>query len=91
MKKNVDTTLGNIINPTPTTAAKAQDTVQETPTEKVRGNYKTVSYSIPPATAEKIRVIAEWDRRKINAVVTEAFEQYAANWKPKADGQPPKF
>lgn len=89
MKKNVNTTLGNIINPTPTT--KAQDTVQETPTEKVKGNYKTVSYSIPPETAEKIRVIAEWDRRKINAVVTEAFEQYAANWKPKADGQPPKF
>lgn len=90
MKKNLDTTLGNIINPTPTTA-KTQEPVQETPTEKVRGNYKTVSYSIPPATAEKIRVIAEWDRRKINAVVTEAFEQYAANWKPKADGQPPKF
>ena len=89
MKKNIGTNLGNLLSTAPT---KAQDTtVQEPATEKVKGNYKTVSYSIPPATAEKIRIIADWDRRKLNAVVTEAFEQYAANWKPKADGQPPKF
>ena len=89
MKKNIGTDLNNLFSTNPTKSqAPEQDT---TATEKVKGNYKTVSYSIPPATAEKIRAIASWDRRKLNAVVTEAFEQYAANWKPKADGKPPKF
>jgi len=94
MKKNIDTKLGNLINPTPTAPTaptKEQDTVQEPAPTKVRGNYKTVSYSIPPATADKIRQIAEWDGRKLNAVVTEAFEQYARNWKPRTYGEPPKF
>ena len=87
MKKNITTGFDNLLNPNPT---KAQETVQEPATEKVKGNYKTVCYSIPPETADKIRKIAEWDRRKINAVVTEAFEQYAASWKPVVS-KPPKF
>ncbi len=87
MKKNITTGFDNLLNPNPT---KAQAPVQETPTEKEKGNYKTVCYSIPPETADKIRQIANWDRRKINAVVTEAFEQYAANWKPST-AKPPKF
>ena len=87
MKKDISTTYGSLLNPTP---AKAQAPVQEPATEKAKGNYKTVCYSIPPETAEKIRQIAAWDRRKINAVVTEAFEQYAAQWKP-AVAKPPKF
>ena len=87
MKKNINTTLGNLINPNPTTAP-VQEQVADT--EKTKGNYKTVCYSIPPETAEKIRQIAAWDRRKLNAVVTEAFEQYAAKWKPIV-AEPPKF
>ena len=87
MRKNINTTYGSLLNPTPT---KAQANEQEPATEKVKGDYKTVCYSIPPATADKIRKIAAWDRKRINAVVTEAFEQYAANWKP-AVAKPPKF
>lgn len=87
MKKNITTGFDNLLNPNPT---KAQEPVQGATTEKVKGNYKTVCYSIPPETADKIRKIADWDRRKINAVVTEAFEQYAANWKPVV-AKPPKF
>ena len=87
MKKNIDAKLGNLLNPTPT---QAPAPVQDTETETTKGNYKTVCYSIPPETAEKIRKIAAWDRRKINAVVTEAFEQYAAKWKPSVE-EPPKF
>ena len=87
MKKNLATNYGNLLNTNPT---KAQEPVQETTTEKVTGNYKTVCYSIPPDTAEKIRKIAAWDRKKINAVVTEAFEQYAAKWKPTVE-EPPKI
>lgn len=67
--------------------AEAQGTTG-TPTgkpEKIRGNYKSVCYSIPPAVAEKIKYIAYWDRRKINAVVAEALERYAAAWKPAGE------
>ena len=86
MKKTITTGYDKLLKPTP-----AQDTATEdAATGKEKGNYKTVCYSIPPDTAEKIRKIAAWDRRKINAVVTEAFEQYAAKWKPTVE-EPPKF
>lgn len=87
MKKNIDANIGNLLNPTPT---KAQDTVQEPAVKRAKGNTKPVCYSIPPETAEKIRQIAAWDRKTINAVATEAFEQYAQNWKPTKQ-EPPKF
>lgn len=86
MKKTVTASYDSLIKPAP---AQVQATAQE-PAEKVKGNYKTVCYSIPPETADKIRAIASWDRRKINAVVAEAFEQYAQNWKP-SKAEPPKF
>lgn len=85
MKKNITNSYAQMLKPTPTQAPE-----QDTATGKEKGNYKTVCYSIPPETAEKIRKIAAWDRRKINAVVTEAFEQYAAKWKPTVE-EPPKF
>lgn len=87
MKKNITKGFDNLLNPTP---AQEPTPAQGTTTEKAKGNYKTVCYSIPPETADKIRQIAVWDRKKINAVVTEAFEQYAAKWKPTVE-EPPKF
>ena len=91
MKKQVNEGLEGLLNPTPakvSTKAKAQGTT-EAP-EKVKGDYKTVCYSIPPAVADKIKYIAYYDRRKLNAVVTEAFEAYIANWKP-AQEKPKKL
>ena len=93
MKKNLDTTLGNLINPTPTATPKAQEPVQETPEPKAgrqKKNNTVVCYSIDADTADKIRRIAEWDRRKLNAVVMEAFEEYIAKWVPTPQ-EPPKF
>ena len=87
MKKNITTGFDNLLNPNPT---KAQAPIQDTAPAKDKANYKTVCYSIPPETADKIRKIAAWDRKKINAVVTEAFEQYAAKWKPTVE-EPPKI
>lgn len=87
MKKNIETKFDALLNLNP---AQEPTPVQDAATEKEKGNYKTVCYSIPPETAEKIRKIAAWDRKKINAVVTEAFEQYAAQWKPIVE-EPPKF
>lgn len=87
MKKNIGTNLGTLLNTNPTAPTKAQEPV----VKRAKGNTKPVCYSIPPETAEKIRAIASWDRKTINAVATEAFEQYAQNWKPRTYGEPPKF
>lgn len=81
MKKNADFSLEGLLDP----EAKAGKVAP-----KEKGNYKSVCYSIPPKTADKIRQIAAWDRKKIGAVVTEAFEQYAASWIPSTQ-KPPKF
>lgn len=86
MKKNILAGYDNLLNPTPTAPA-AQE---QAPTEKVRGNYKTVCYSINPDVAEKMRYIARYDRKKLNEVVTEAFAAYIAAWKPTNE-KPLKF
>ena len=91
MKKTVNERLNGLLNPTPAKVspkAKAQDNTQEP--EKVKGNYKTVCYSIAPDVADKIKYIAYYDRRKVNAVVTEAFEEYIAKWVP-AQEKPKKL
>lgn len=59
--------------------------------EKTKGNYKTVCYSIPPAIADYMRYIANYDRKKINAVVAEAFTAYITNWTPAPAVKPKKF
>lgn len=83
--------LGGLLTPPPAPAS-TPEAHQEQPEQaaKQRGNYTTVCYSIPPEIAEKIRYIAYWDRKKINAVVVEAFTQYADNWKPEK-GTPKKL
>lgn len=75
--------LGGLLTPPP--ASTSTPEAQQEQPAKQRGNYTTVCYSIPPEIAEKIRYIAYWDRKKINAVVVEAFTQYAANWKPEKE------
>ena len=81
--------LNALLGPAPASTS-TPEVPQEQPEQaaKQRGNYTTVCYSIPPEIAEKIRYIAYWDRKKINAVVVEAFTQYADNWKP--DKETPK-
>lgn len=74
------------------TTANTAPTPQETEqAPKQKGNYKTVCYSIPPELAEQMRYIAYWDRKRLNAVVVEAFQQYAANWKPTTGEIPGRF
>lgn len=71
--------LNGLLAPTTNaTTPKAQALTTEP--EQVKGNYKTVCYSIPPEVADKIKDIAYWDRKKINAVVVGAFTEYAAKW-----------
>lgn len=80
--------LEGLLAPTP---AVLQDAPRQAAPERTKGNYKTVCYSIAPELAEKMRYIAYWDRKKINAVVSEAFAAYCENWKPSTGGKPKKI
>lgn len=74
-KDNVKAGLNGLLAP-------AQEPTTGTTEQKVKGNYKSVCYSIPTDVAEKIRRIAWYDRRKLGAVVADALEQYIKKWKP---------
>lgn len=91
MKKNVTAGLNGLLNPTISAQDTRQD--QETPAPGKRGgrNFKVVSYSITPELDEKMRYIAYYDRKRINAVVTEAFNAYISNWKPAPQEKPKKL
>ncbi len=96
MSKKIDTIAAGLngllsapAQPQETAPTAAPQEPEQAPKQK--GNYKTVCYSIPPELAEKIRYIAYWDRKKLNAVVVEAFEQYAANWNPSTGEKPKTF
>lgn len=49
------------------------------------GKSKTVCYYLDADLIEKIKYIAYWDRRKLNAVVSDALREYADKWKPAAE------
>lgn len=86
--KKVDITAGlDALLTQPTGKDQAPAATPQEPA-KQRGNYKTVCYSIPTDIADKIRYIAYWDRKKLNAVVVEAFAAYCENWKPSTDAKP---
>lgn len=83
MKKTVIADgLNGILNLTPD---------QEQKPKKEKKEYISVCYSINPELAEKIRYIAYYDRKKINAVVNEAFEQYINSWTPAPQEKPKKL
>lgn len=56
--------------------------------EQAAKSYKTVCYSISPEIAEKMKQIARFDRKRLNAVVTEAFAAYIEKWKPTTEKAP---
>lgn len=89
MKKNVTAGLNGLLNTVPAQEPKQE---QAEPTVKRGGkNCKVVSYSLTAELDEKMRYIAYFDRKKINAVVTEAFEAYIANWNPAPQEKPKKL
>ena len=44
--------------------------------QKVKGNYKTVGYSLEPELAELMKAQAKKERRTIGATVSQAFREY---------------
>ena len=78
--------LDGLINPQ---AAKVA-TPEEKP-QRVKKAYKTVCYSINPELDEKIKYIAYYDRKKVNAVVSEALAAYIEQWTPAPTEKPRKL
>lgn len=44
--------------------------------QKIKGNYKTVCYSIPPELADRMRAQAHREGRTLGATVARAFREY---------------
>lgn len=85
-KTQITTGLNDLLNPT--TAPATAPTEKEA---KAAKDYKTYCYSLPVEVAEKIEYIARYDRRKQNAVLAEAINQYAARWTPAPEPKPRTF
>ena len=91
MTKKIDTIAAGLNGLLSTPAASTPEVQEPEQAPKVKGNYKTVCYSIAPELADKIRYIAYWDRKKLNAVVSEALAAYCDSWKPSTGEKPKKF
>lgn len=70
-------------------AAPAQDPTTDATEE--HGRKTVISFSIDETTAEKIRYIAYYDRRKLSAVIAEALAQYIDRWAPAPQEKPRKL
>lgn len=81
-KTQITNGLEDLLNPT---------TQPTAPAETTEAKYKTYCFSLSPEVAEKIAYIARYDRKKQNAVLTEAINQYAAAWKPAPEPKPRTF
>lgn len=69
--------LDNMFNPNPKEQAAP---VQEETTAKEKGTTKPICYNLNPDIVEAIAYIAYYDRKKANAVVTEALTEYIRKW-----------
>lgn len=71
-KKNLKKGLSGMLELTASTEEQEQNT--EKPANK------TACYSLPVELLEKLREVAFYDKRKINAVVTIALQRYFDEW-----------
>lgn len=83
-KKEIQAGLSGLLNVQPAQGIPARET-EET------GRKTVLSFSIDETTAENIRYIAYYDRRKLSAVIAEALAQYIANWTPAPQEKPRKL
>ena len=86
-KKQISAGLSGLLNNHATAQAQAAEGAAEG--EKVG---KTVlSFSVDETTAENIRYIAYYDRRKLSAVIAEALAEYIERWTPAPQEKPRKL
>jgi len=82
-KKQIAGGLNGLIS-SATAPIQEQPAKVEAPQEQApKTPSKTVCYALPVDVIEGIKYIAYYDRKKLNAVVTEAFAEYIARWNDK--------
>lgn len=69
-----------MINSAVQSAAPAESNNETSTTKR---EYKSICYSLDKNLAEKMKYIAFYDRKPINAVVEEAFADYIRKWNKK--------
>ena len=83
-KKQISAGLSGLLN-TRTNAQAPTEGAEE------QGRKTVLSFSVDETTAENIRYIAYYDRRKISAVIAEALAQYIERWTPAPQEKPRKL
>lgn len=82
-KKKLEMGLSGLLaTPTPQEQAKAEQQ------EKKPAKYENVCWNLHPNDIENVRRIAQYEGKRINAVVTDALRFYFANWKPVPQEEP---
>lgn len=82
-KKKLEMGLSGLLaTPTPQEQAKAETQ------EKTPAKYESVCWNLHPNDIENVRRIAQYEGKRINAVVTDALRFYFANWKPVPQEKP---
>ena len=87
-KKQIAAGLNGLLNATPSnphTQAPTAEAAEE------HGRKTVLSFSVDETTAENIRYIAYYDRRKLSAVIAEALAQYIERWTPAPQEKPRKL
>ena len=86
-KKQIVAGLSGLLNAAPTA------TTAQAPTEAAedRGRKTVLSFSVDETTAENIRYIAYYDRKKLSAVIAEALARYIEDWTPAPQEKPRKL
>lgn len=80
-KKKIAGGLNGLIQSATAPTQEQQPAKVEAPKEQApKAPTKTACYSLPVDVIEGMKYIAYFDRRKLNAVVAEAFAQYIDRW-----------
>lgn len=87
-KKQIVAGLSGLLNAAPT-ATTAQAPATEAAED--RGRKTVLSFSVDETTAENIRYIAYYDRKKLSAVIAEALARYIEDWTPAPQEKPRKL
>lgn len=83
-KKQISAGLSGLLSQAPAQGKPTTDTEEH-------GRKTVLSFSIDETTAENIRYIAYYDRRKLSAVIAEALAAYIASWTPAPQEKPRKL
>ena len=88
-KKQIQSGLSGLLNPNPVQAptptvetSTAQPVQAHGKLKSARGTTVRVCYNLNAELVEKIKRLAEYERKNINEVYNEALEAYIKNWTP---------